>query len=290
MGDSTPRAAARTSETGSPRRAAVAFKRLKRLFRGPSPARDPQPERAIRHVFIATPAYGGTVTAAYFQSVLRLVTALPGREIEMTHHFRSSSLLPLARNELVADFLEQADATHLLFWDADMGVMPDVLFDMLDFGKPVVGLAYPKKHYDWSHADEPSNRPLPDRLMEVIVSAVEPPERVGKFLKSNRVGTGFLLIERPVFETVAEAMPELAYTHRGRRSHAFFDTAIDPETKDYVSEDYAFCDRVRRCGGEIWCHVEAPVTHVGVHSFEWRGPGSRSSAAAPGAQTRGPES
>ncbi len=37
-------------------------------------------------------------------------------------------------------------------------------------------------------------------------------------------------------------------------SHLFalFDCIIDPETGAYLSEDYSFCLRWRKIGGEIW--------------------------------------
>ena len=51
-------------------------------------------------------------------------------------------------------------------------------------------------------------------------------------------------------------MPELRYRYayindEVRDNYAFFDTAIDPTTLDYLPEDYAFCKRWRDLGGKI---------------------------------------
>jgi hypothetical protein len=42
---------------------------------------------------------------------------------------------------------------------------------------------------------------------------------------------------------------------------------IEPETGQYLSEDYAFCRRWRDLGGEIWADTEAPLTHVGAAAY-----------------------
>jgi hypothetical protein len=46
-----------------------------------------------------------------------------------------------------------------------------------------------------------------------------------------------------------------------------FETMIEPETGQYLSEDYAFCRRWRDLGGEIWADVEARLTHVGHAAY-----------------------
>jgi hypothetical protein len=34
-----------------------------------------------------------------------------------------------------------------------------------------------------------------------------------------------------------------------------------------MSEDTSFCERWRRCGGEIWAAVDFPVGHIGRFNF-----------------------
>jgi hypothetical protein len=43
-----------------------------------------------------------------------------------------------------------------------------------------------------------------------------------------------------------------------------FETMIEPETGQYLSEDYAFCRRWRDLGGEIWADMEERLTHAGT--------------------------
>ena len=84
-----------------------------------------------------------------------------------------------------------------------------------------------------------------------------------------------MLIKRKVFEAMAEAYPDLRYRYafvsleeKGLDSYAFFDTAIDPETLDYLPEDYAFCKRWTALGGEIHADIMSRFRHVGSHVYE----------------------
>jgi hypothetical protein len=52
-----------------------------------------------------------------------------------------------------------------------------------------------------------------------------------------------------------------------REIHAFFDTVIDPETKRYLSEDYMFCQYVRKMGGKIFLCPWMQLQHVGSYIF-----------------------
>jgi hypothetical protein len=47
-----------------------------------------------------------------------------------------------------------------------------------------------------------------------------------------------------------------------------FECAIDPQSGAYLSEDYAFCDRWRALGGEIWLDLHSRLTHAGMSYYE----------------------
>ena len=50
--------------------------------------------------------------------------------------------------------------------------------------------------------------------------------------------------------------------------YALFDCIIDPQSGHYLSEDYAFCRRWRKLGGEIWIDLRSKLTHVGPYAFK----------------------
>jgi hypothetical protein len=92
------------------------------------------------------------------------------------------------------------------------------------------------------------------------------------FAKAAYVGTGFLLIARAALERVCAAHPELtadlSQVDAGlTRAAMVFDTMIEAETGQHLSEDYAFCRRWRDLGGEIWADMESRLTHVGHAAY-----------------------
>jgi hypothetical protein len=42
---------------------------------------------------------------------------------------------------------------------------------------------------------------------------------------------------------------------------------IDPDTRRYLSEDYAFCRRWQQIGGKIYADVQTTLGHVGNLPF-----------------------
>ena len=62
-------------------------------------------------------------------------------EIELVVHLRDGdALITRARADLVALFLDDPAATHLLFVDADIGFEPDQVFSLLEADKDVAGM------------------------------------------------------------------------------------------------------------------------------------------------------
>lgn len=89
-------------------------------------------------------------------------------------------------------------------------------------------------------------------------------------------GTGFMMIRRKTFEMYDKAFPEYKYLPDHVRSEhfdgsreimAYFDCIIDPESRRYLSEDYMFCQNLRKAGGTIWLCPWIPTQHVGSMVF-----------------------
>ncbi len=86
------------------------------------------------------------------------------------------------------------------------------------------------------------------------------------FAKVAYGGTGFLMIKRDGHAGGGRRPPRIAGQdgRHGRRRRAdratmIFDTMIEAETGQYLSEDlHAFCRRWRDLGGEIWADMEEP--------------------------------
>jgi len=101
-------------------------------------------------------------------------------------------------------------------------------------------------------------------------------ERDG-FVTGIYAGTGFMLIRRSAAERLVAAYPETKYRAQhtypapaaaSHNQYNLFDCLIEPETKTYLSEDFAFCHRWRAIGGTIWLDTMSRLRHVGAYEFQ----------------------
>jgi len=233
-------------------------------------------------VMVATPCFGGVVTQAYMLSVLKLLRRAPAAGFEVTLTMLGhDALVSRARSTLVGTFLDHADATHLLFIDADIAFEPEQVERLLAFDKDFTGALYPLKNIDW------------ERIPERVVQGGESVRHAGLnyvgtfcygaalardagFATAIYAGGGFQLIRRSVFERMTAAYPETRYAkvHAHPKPvsdsphlYALFDCLIDRDSGAYLSEDYAFCRRWRDIGGEIWLDTASRLTHVGTNDY-----------------------
>ena len=59
------------------------------------------------------------------------------------------ALITRARASLVSQFLDDPDATHLLFVDADIGFEPEQVLRLIECGADICAAVYPIKRIDW---------------------------------------------------------------------------------------------------------------------------------------------
>jgi hypothetical protein len=244
------------------------------------------------NLVIGTPCFGGQVSVNYTASLLRLekvVRAYSGVSLKVLFK-DGDALITRARASLVAQFLDDPAATHLLFIDADIGFEPDQVFRLIQCGAGMSAAVYPIKRMDWDRIRSTlaAGRPNPASAALKYVIEVDNPDAVicqGGFVKVRYAGTGFLMIRREVLEQMCVRYPQLKY----RRDHSV-DSAIGSENRfalfdcmiaddgTYLSEDFAFCKRWSDMGGEIWADLNSALSHVGPVTF--RGDLSSQFAAA----------
>jgi len=232
-----------------------------------------------RMLMIGTPCYNGNVTVNYLRSVVPAVGFLERKGVRTGMLTPShESLITRARNLVANEFLRQEEFTHLLFIDADIGFSPDLPWKYLEADKDVVCGIYPVKHLDVEKL-----RTIEGNVLMRVAQAASlhyavklksggRPEPGTGLLPVEYGATGFMLIKREVFTRLAEAYPELAYDYAYTNDDhvnnmAYFETAIDPATRDYLPEDYAFCKRWTDIGGEIYADVHSVFTHVGTYEY-----------------------
>jgi len=230
-------------------------------------------------LMIGTPCYSGTVTVNYMRSVIQMIGLLEQQGVKTGMLTPcQESLVTRARNLIANEFLRQKDYTHLLFIDADIGFQPELAWKYLQADKDVVCGIYPVKHLDIDKL-----RTINSNAMTRVAEAaslhyavkLKPggrPDPITGLLPVEYGAAGFMCIKRQVFERMAEAYPELTYdcsytNDENTGNIAFFDTYIDPATKEYLPEDYAFCRRWTAIGGEIHADIHSVFTHVGAHDY-----------------------
>ena len=92
-------------------------------------------------LFIAIPCYSA-VPCAVVEALLRASKELP---FQHTIRFcQGNSLVPLARNALVTDFLA-GTWTHILFIDADVVFTPAQIIRLLSHNEAIIGGLYAQK-------------------------------------------------------------------------------------------------------------------------------------------------
>lgn len=245
-----------------------------------------------KKLFLATPMYGGQCFGLYTKSCLDLQTILTqyGVETRFSYLF-NESLITRARNYLVDEFLRAEGFTHLLFIDSDIHFNPQDVLTMLALDKEICGAPYPKKSINWGNVSEAIKKNpavTPGDLSGVIGEFVFNPVAgtkqfsVTEPLEVMEVGTGFMMIQREIFKKFEDAYPEYRYKpdHVGQKHfdgsryiHAYFDTIIDRganapgSSERYLSEDYFFCQMVRKLGVKIWLCPWMKTGHVGTYEF-----------------------
>lgn len=243
------------------------------------------------HLFLATPCYGGQVSIFFLRSVMALQAACEARGVGLhVELLENDALITRARARLAHRFLGHAEATHLLFVDADIGFAPENALRLLDAGHPVAGGVYPLKQIDWAKvrgAAQAGAADLMAKSVGYVIRFVPTPnnsvEVEDGFAKAAYVGTGFLMIAKAALEQVCAAHPDLRadlsdIESGGAQTAMVFDTLIEAETGQHLSEDYAFCRRWRDLGGEIWADMQSRLTHVGHAAYA----GSLMEAMRPG--------
>lgn len=157
-----------------------------------------------------------------------------------------------ARNELVSQFLKSNCGTFMFIAD-DLEYTPEDMLRVIQAPGDVVAGAYRLK------IDDPTY-PVAMYLGE----DKQPVKREDGCLSAHWVQTGFLRINRCVFDRIVEGYPELAYygLKDGVRvdvGHDFFPQGV--HNHQWVGEDYAFCNLWTELGGKIWVVPDLTLTH-----------------------------
>lgn len=229
-------------------------------------------------LFLSTPCYGGLCLEKYMKSIVNLQMLLMREGVQlMLDTTENESLVHRARNVSIGRFMQKTDADYFMFIDADVEFDANSVLRLLRSGHEVSVAVYPKKVVMWDQAREAvengdeRNMAL---LSSSLVANIGATRRsvVNGFVEVLDGPTGFMMISREALDKMHEHYPELncKNDHQNRDFDeycALFDCMIDPESKRYLSEDYAFCRRWQQMGGKIYADCNTTLGHVGNLPF-----------------------
>lgn len=174
------------------------------------------------------------------------------------------SAIDQARSQMATDALAQG-FDELMWIDADIHFHPDAVGMLRSHGLPMVCGIYPKKN---SRELVCSLLPDTDRLVF---------GREGGLVEIRYAAGGFLHTRRAVYEIMAdrEELP-VCNEQFGHALRPYFLPMVvrDGANHWYLAEDFAFCERARRCGFGVHADTRCRLEHIGKYGYSWEDAGS----------------
>ena len=174
------------------------------------------------------------------------------------------SAIDQGRNQLATDAI--IDGFEETMWiDSDIEFHADAVDRLRSHGLPIVCGQYPQKKFRAL-----TSKPLPGT--DKITFG-----REGGLVEFQYAAAGFLLVRRGAYLEIQHklALP-LANELFGSPMVPFFQPIAQPcdDGHWYLAEDYAFCERARRCGIKIFADTTIRLWHIGTYHYGWEDSGT----------------
>lgn len=218
---------------------------------------------AGKKLMIGLPAYDHKVGVKMAVSLMRLGQQVLEHGIEIqVSSICGCSVVSRARNVIAHNFL-QSNCDNLMFIDSDMTFEPEAVLRLMAWNQTrgIVAGAYEARKegkvyilsLDGGNGTEGEQKSIAMDGWGLV--------------KAYRVATGFMMIQRQVFEKLRDAHPEWEHPDNleDRKLHSFFDFKVTPT--GYIGEDFLFCDRAREVGTDIWVDPTIKLGHMGIHEY-----------------------
>ena len=246
-------------------------------------------------LYILTPCYGSVCFVNFVHCLLLTFKLFEKYNFPIQIEFcKSDSLVSRARNNLVARAMNDSKCTHILFIDNDITWSPADILKLILHDKLLSGGVYPLKHYHWDKItdennvktliDKKNNSPLKNfisdsqmvqfNLLKYNINFLSNVLEIDNNLtRVKHLATGFMLIKREVIEKMSQTFPSTKYTDdvgflepsENKYAYALFDCGV--EDGHYFSEDWLFCKRWTKMGGNIYIDVSINLTHTGIEDY-----------------------
>ena len=248
-------------------------------------------------LIILTPCFGSVCFVNFVSCLLQTFNVFRIFNIPVHIEFcKNDSLVSRARNNLIARAMGDETSTHFLFIDNDITWDPMDIIKLMLHDKPLVGGIYPLKHYHWEKLGDGSENNVKkwiDKKNNSQLRTFVNDDQVVQhnllryninYLSNNleidnnlamvkHLATGFMMIKREVIEKMSMAFPSTKYVddvcflreEENKYAYALFDCGV--EEGHYFSEDWLFCKRWSKMGGNIFVDVSINLIHSGIEDY-----------------------
>ena len=177
---------------------------------------------------------------------------------------RGHSAIDVGRSVMASGALRDG-FDELLWIDSDIAFHPDDVDRLRGHNLPIICGLYPKK----------GQRQFACEFLPGTQSVAF--GRAGGLTEVKYAGFGFTYTRREVYDAIRTQLQLPECNQRfGPPIVPYFLPELVPDGPGqwYLAEDYAFCERARRCGFKIMADTSIRLQHLGTYGYSWEDAGS----------------
>lgn len=178
--------------------------------------------------------------------------------------YRGASAIDQARNTMAYDALK--DGFEKLLWiDADIGFEAEAIDRLLSHDLPFVCGIYAKR----------GGRSIACNVLPGTKELVFGQD--GGLVEILYAAGGFCLVDASVYHQIREKLALPTCNAQFGNPVVPYHLPMVAESAEgpwYLAEDYAFCERARQAGFQIWADTRIRLRHIGRYAYQWEDAGA----------------
>lgn len=225
-------------------------------------------------IMVATPSHDGSCSMAYALGLTDTAMHMSAVNVyfEMARVV-GSSLITHARNSLVDMFLKSR-CQKLLFVDADQGWNREAAAILYSSNRRIISGITPHKRFPINLNFKPLEedmhyfKDVANKTGEEFKAYVKVRADLKGEIEVDRSGTGFMMIDRSVFEIMSEHVDSYSpYDDREGVVHKEFFT-MGSDGKRFRGEDWKFCALAQKLSIPIYINSHVIIPHDGTYTYQ----------------------